>query len=206
MSGEQKLKEGDYISQTFEATNKTELIFFSDQAQAYKSRASAFDDTKASVMGDYIPAKLGFDEGENLKSLVPTTDYNGYVIFFFENGKAAKVPLRSYETKTNRKKLAKAYSSKSPLVAVIFTAEDQDVLLRSTSGHALVFNTGMILPKSTRDSQGVQVMTLRKKALLASAEIIGAEQMKELEKYRSKSVPAAGKPAKDLGDTNQLTF
>lgn len=206
MSGEQKLKEGDFISQTFEATNKTELVFFSDKAQAYKSKASAFDDTKASVMGDYVPAKLGFDEGENLKTLVPTTDYSGHIIFFFENGKATKVPMKSYETKTNRKKLANAYSDKSPLVAAVFVAEDTDILLRTTSGHALVFNTAMILPKSTRDSQGVQVFTLKKNALLASAEIISNEQAAELSKYCVKSVPAAGKPAKELGETNQLTF
>ena len=206
VSGEHKLKEGDFISQNFEATNKTDLIFFTDRAQVYKSKASAFDDTKASVMGDYIPAKLAFDENENLKTLVPTTDYSGYVIFFFENGKAAKVPLKSYETKTNRKKLANAYSSKSPLVAAIFTAEDKEVLLRTTSGHALVFNTGMILPKATRDSQGVQVVTLRKNALLASAEIVEGEQLTELSKYRAKSVPSAGKPAKELGETNQLKF
>ena len=206
MSSEQKLKEGDFISQNFVATNKTDLIFFSDMAQAYKSKASAFDDTKASVMGDYIPAKLSFDEGENLRVLVPTTDYSGHIIFFFENGKAAKVPMKSYETKTNRKKLAKAYSEKSPLVAAIFVAEEADILLRTSSGHALVFNTGMILPKTTRDSQGVQVISLRKNAALASAEIISSEELPELEKYRSKSVPAAGKPAKDLGDTNQLSF
>ena len=157
-------------------------------------------------MGDYVPAKLSFDDGENLKTLVPTTDYSGYIIFFFENGKAAKVPMKSYETKTNRKKLAKAYSDKSPLIAAVFVAEDQDILLRTSSGHALVFNTGMILPKTTRDSQGVQVITLRKNAVLASAEIILPENLEEFEKYRSKSVPSAGKPAKDLGDTNQLSF
>ena len=157
-------------------------------------------------MGDYIPAKLSFDEGEGLKTLVATTDYSGYIVFFFENGKAAKVPMKSYETKTNRKKLANAYSSKSPLIAALFISEDSDILLRTTSGHALVFNTGMILPKSTRDSQGVQVITLRKKALLSSAALIAPEELPELEKYRSKSVPAAGKPAKELGDSNQLTF
>lgn len=204
MSSEQKLKEGDYISQSFESKNKTDLIFFSDKAQAYKSKASAFDDTKASVMGDYIPAKLGFDEGENLKTLIPTTDYSGYIIFFFENGKATKVPVKSYETKTNRKKLANAYSSKSPLVAAVYIQEDCDILLRSSSGHALVFNTVMILPKSTRDSQGVQAMNLKKNAILSSAEKIDSENISQLEKYRTKNIPAAGKPAKDLGDTNQL--
>ncbi len=206
MASEQKLKEGDFISQHAETTNKSDLIFFSDKCSVYKAKLSQFADTKASAMGDYIPAKLGFDEGESLSAMFPTTDYSGYVVFFFENGKAAKVPMNSYETKTNRKKLAKAYSAKSPLVAVIFTQEDTDVLLRSSSGHALVFNTGMILPKTTRDSQGVQVMNLRKKAVLASAETVTAENSADLEKYRAKSVPAAGKPAKELGDTNQLSF
>ena len=206
MSGEQKLKEGDYISQTFEATNKTDLIFFSDKAQVYKSKASAFDDCKASLMGDYIPAKLSFDEGEELRTMIPTLDYSGHIVFFFENGKAAKIPMKSYETKTNRKKLANAYSDKSPLVAAVFVAEDADILLRTTSGHALVFNTGMILPKATRDSQGVQVINLRKNASLSSAEIITEEMLPELEKYRARAVPAAGKPAKELGDSNQLSF
>lgn len=206
MSGEQKLKDGDYISQTFDATNKTELIFFTDKAQAYKSKAAAFDDSKASVMGDYIPAKLGFDEGESLKYAVTTVDYSGYMVFFFENGKAAKIPLKAYETKTNRRKLAKAFSDKSPLIAAVYTAEDSDILLRTSSGHALVFNTGMILPKTTRDSQGVQVINLRKKAVLEAASLVTEENSADLEKYRVKSVPSAGKPAKELGDSNQLSF
>lgn len=206
MSSEQKLKEGDYIMQNFESTNKADLVFFSDKSQAYKSKASAFADTKASVMGDYVPAKLGFDEGENLKSLIPTVDYSGYVIFFFENGKAAKIPMKSYETKTNRKKLANAYSSKSPLVSAVYINDECDVMLRSSSGHALMFNTAMLLAKSTRDSQGVQVMNLKKNAVLTSAEIVSSDNIAQLEKYRSKSVPASGKPAKELGDSNQLTF
>lgn len=206
MSNEQKLKEGDFICQTFDATNKTELVFFSDKAQAYKSRASAFDDSKASVMGDYIPAKLSFDEGENLKTLVPTTDYSGYMMFFFENGKAAKVPMNSYETKTNRRKLTKAYSDKSPLVSSIFIKEDCDILLRTSNGQALVFNTAEILTKSTRDTQGVQIVTLKKNMVLSSAETVSAENAPELEKYRAKSLPASPKTAKDLGDTNQLSF
>ncbi len=204
MSGEHKLKDGDFITQSFEATNKTDLIFLSDKSQAYKSKASAFDDTKASLMGDYVPAKLSFDDGENLKTLIPTTDYSGYIVFFYENGKAAKVPVKSYETKTNRKKLAKAYSDKSPLVAAVFVGEDCDILMRSSSGHTLLFNTALILPKTTRDSQGVQVMNLRKKAVLSSASAVQPEEAEQYEKYRSKAVPAAGKPAKELGDTNQL--
>ncbi len=206
MSSEQKLKEGDYIMQSFESNNRTELIFFSDKAQAYKSRASAFADTKASVMGDYIPAQLSFDEGEGLSTMVPTTDYSGYMLFFFENGKCAKVPMKAYETKTNRKKLQKAYSEKSPLTAALFISEDCDILLRTSGGHALVFNTGMILPKTTRDSQGVQVINLRKNNTLTSAEVLTPEDAPGYDKYRAKSVPAAGKPAKELGDSNQLTL
>ena len=205
MSGEQKLKEGDEITQRIEAKNDDWLLFFTNQQQVYKCRAGDFEDTKASVMGDYVPAKLSFDEGERIVCFAAVQEYTGYMLFFFQGGKVAKVEMSAYETKTNRKKLANAYSSKSPLVAAIFTAEDKDVLLRTTSGHALVFNTGMILPKATRDSQGVQVVTLRKNALLASAEIVEGE-LTELSKYRAKSVPSAGKPAKELGETNQLKF
>ncbi|MDE6540175.1 MAG: topoisomerase IV [Ruminococcus sp.] len=201
MSSEYKLKEGDYISQNFEVTNKTELIFFTNKYYAYKSRASAFDDTKASLIGDYIPAKLSFEEDESLKILVPTVNYNGYMIFFFENGKATKVPLNAYETKTNRKKLTKAYSDKSPLVDAIYVPNDCDILLRSSSGHALVFNTSLLTAKSKKDSQGIQVMSLRKNAVLASAEKVSDE---DYEKFSVKNIPSSGKQAKELGDANQL--
>lgn len=206
MNSEQKLKEGDFIRQIFDATNKTELVFFSDKAQAYKSKVSAFDDAKASVMGDYIPAKLGFDEDENLKTLVPTTDYSGYMMFFFENGKAAKVPMNAYETKTNRRKLTKAYSDKSPLVSAVFIQNDCDILLRTSNGQALLFNTAEILTKSTRDTQGVQIVTLKKNTVLSSAETVTAEDVPNLEKYRAKTLPCSAKTAKDLGDANQLSF
>lgn len=201
MSSEHKLKDGDYIIQNFEVTNKTELIFFTDRQQAYKSKASAFDDTKASVMGDYIPAKLSFSEDETLKTLIPTTDYSGYIIFFFENGKATKVPLNAYETKTNRKKLTKAYSDKSPLVEILFIPEDCDILVRSSGGHTILFNTSEILPKTTRDSQGVQIMTLKRNNVLASVERVTDN---EYEKYRVKSIPSSGKQARELGDANQM--
>ena len=204
MSGEHKLKEGDYISQNFEVSNKTELIFFTNKEQAYKSKASAFDDTKASLMGDYLPAKLSFDENETLKMLIPTTDYSGYIIFFFENGKASKIPLKSYETKTNRKKLMKAYSDKSPLVDAVFIQENCDILLKTSSGHALIFNTEMISAKTTRDSQGVQVINLKKNAILASAEKINDNT--GFEKYYTKNIPSSGKLAKELGDANQLSL
>lgn len=203
MSSEHKLKEGDYISQNFETTNKTELIFFTNKYRVYKSKASAFDDTKASLIGDYIPAKLSFEEDESLKILVPTVNYDGYMIFFFENGKATKVPLNTYETKTNRKKLTKAYSDKSPLVDAIYIPDDCEILLRSSNGHALVFNTSLLTAKTTRDSQGVQVMSLRKNAILASAEKVSDE---DYEKFSVKNIPSAGKQAKELGDANQLKF
>ncbi len=206
MNSEQKLKEGDYISQSFETTNKTELIFFSDKAQAYKSKVSAFDDAKASIMGDYIPAKLSFDENESFRKLVITTDYSGYMVFFYENGKVAKIPLNSYETKTNRRKLANAYSDKSPLVDAVFITEDCDILLRSSGNHALVFNTSMILPKVTRDSQGVQVMTMKKNSVIVSAKKLSDDETVNLEKYRAKCIPTAGRPDKELGDTNQLSL
>ncbi|MDE6834501.1 MAG: topoisomerase IV, partial [Ruminococcus sp.] len=201
MSSEHKLKDGDYIIRNFEATNKTELIFFTDKQQAYKSKASSFDDTKASLIGDYIPAKLSFSEDETLRTLIPTTDYSGYMMFFFENGKGAKIPLSAYETKTNRKKLTKAYSDKSLLVEAIFIQEDCDILVRSSSGHTILFNTSEIQPKTTRDSQGVQLMNLKKNSVLASAEKVTGDG---LEKYRVKSIPSSGKQAKELGDVNQL--
>lgn len=206
MSSEQKLKENDFITQTEEASNRTDLIFFTDMCQAYKSKASAFDDSKASVMGDYIPAKLSFDEGESLVTMIATIDYKGYIIFVYENGKVSKIPLDAYETKTNRKKLSKAYSSKSPIIGIIFAREDTDILLRTSGGHALVFNTGLVLPKSTRDSQGVQVINLRAKNKLQEACLISEEQLEQFEKYRTKKIPAAGKIAKDLGDSKQLSF
>lgn len=206
MSNEQKLKEGDSIAVQLEATNKTELLFFTNQCQVYKSRASVFDDTKASVLGDYVPAKLGFDEGEAVAAMLTTTDYSGYVLFVYENGKIAKVPLKAYETKTNRKRLANAYSAKSPLRKILFLSEDGEVLVRSTGGRALVFHTAMILPKNSRDTIGVQVMTLKAKALVDTASIVTAEEQEALQRYYVKSIPVTGMLAKDLPDSNQLSF
>ncbi len=206
MSGEQKYKEGDGLMLSFESSNRRELLFLTDRQQMYKCRVSDFEDGKASVLGIYLPTRLQMDEGESVLTMIDPGDYRSHLLLFFENGKAARIELSAYETKTNRKKLANAYSDKSPLVAAVFVTEETDILLRTTSGHALVFNSGMILPKSTRDSQGVQVITLRKNAQLASAKPIAPEELPELEKYRAKSVPAAGKPAKELGDSNQLSF
>ncbi|MBR4554346.1 MAG: topoisomerase IV [Ruminococcus sp.] len=207
MASEQKYKEGDCPSQEIEITNKTEILFFTDKAQVYKSRASAFEDTKASALGDFIPAKLGFDEGENVTSMVVTADYEGYLIFVFENGKAAKVPLNAYETKQNRKKLNNAYSSKSKLVAVFHIGTNEEIMLRSSNGRAMIFDTALLLPKTTRDTQGVQVMTLKAKgSQVDKAFILTPEQADGLAKYRSKTIPVAGSFAKDIPDPDQMTI
>lgn len=206
MSGEQKLKDGDVIEIFLETTNKSELLFFTDKCQVYKTKTSAFDDTKASVLGDYIPAKLGFDEDENVHSMVVTTDYSGYILMIFDNGKAAKVPLNSYETKTNRKKLTNAYTDKAKLVKLFYIQDNTDILIRSDNGKALVFNSGMILPKSARDTTGVQIMTLKGKASIENAYIVTDEIAEDVKKYYVKSVPAAGGLAKDIKDPDQLSF
>lgn len=207
MSSDQKLKEGDVMMQQKNASNRTELLFFTDKAQVYKTRASAFDDTKASVLGDYVPVKLGFDDGERVKFMIATDDYSGFMLFCFENGKAAKVPLSAYATKTNRKKLANAYSAKNPIVDILFIPEDCNVLMRSTNNRAIIFSTAMLLPKTTRDSIGVQVMTLKaKSSKLDSASVLTAEQTEELKKYIIKNIPAAGSMAKDLELAGQMTL
>ena len=206
MASEQKLKEGDFIAQHAETTNKSDLIFFSDKCSVYKAKLSQFADTKASAMGDYIPAKLSFDKEENVVFAVNTTDYKGYMIFVFENGKVAKVALDSYETKTNRKKLANAYSGKSKLVKMFFVAENADIMLRTTNGRAMIFNTSLLMPKASRDTIGVQVMTCKAKSTVEKAFLISEETAAELSKYRSKTIPVAGSFAKDIEDPDQMTL
>lgn len=206
MSGEHKLKEGDVISDTVETTNRSDLLFFTDKCQVYKAKTSQFKNTKASEMGLFIPVQLGFDEGENVKSMVVTSDYSGYLIMIFANGKVAKVPLNAYETKTNRKKLANAYSGKSELIKMFLVTDNTDILIRTTNGRAVVFNTGMILPKTTRDTIGVQVVSLKAKAAVDNAFIVTEEMAESVKKYAVKSIPAAGSLAKDLADSDQLTF
>jgi len=192
MSGEQKFKEGDSLLLTGETTNKAEFLVFTDKFQCYKSRLSDFDDGKASLLGDYLPQKLGFDPGENMVSLVMCGDYKGFVLFFFENGKAAKVPLSAYETKTNRKKLTGAYSDKSPLVKVLALDTDQQVALYSSDGRAAIFSTAQLLPKTTRNTQGVAVMTLKKKAVLQDALLLEKSGIVNQSRYRVKTLPSAG--------------
>ena len=192
MSGEQKFKEGDSLSFTRETTNRAEFLVFTDKFQCYKSRLSDFDDGKASLLGDYLPQKLGFEPGENLVSLQFCGDYKGFVLFFFENGKAAKVPLSAYETKTNRKKLTGAYSDKSPLVAAMVLEEDAQIALYSSDGRAAVFSTAQLLPKTTRNTQGVAVMTLKKKAVLRDARLLEESGIANPGRYRTKTIPSAG--------------
>ncbi len=192
MSGEQKFKEGDSLSFTWETTNRAEFLVFTDKFQCYKSRLSDFDDGKASLLGDYLPQKLGFEPGENLVSLQFCGDYKGFVLFFFENGKAAKVPLSAYETKTNRKKLTGAYSDKSPLVAAMVLEEDAQIALYSSDGRATVFSTAQLLPKTTRNTQGVAVMTLKKKAVLQDARLLEESGIANPGRYRTKTIPSAG--------------
>ena len=192
MSGEQKFKEGDSLSFTRENTNPAEILVLTDQLQSYKSRLSDFDDGKASLLGDYLPQKLGFEPGENLVSLQFCGDYKGFVLFFFENGKAAKVPLSAYETKTNRKKLTGAYSDKSPLVAAMVLEEDAQIALYSSDGRAAVFSTAQLLPKTTRNTQGVAVMTLKKKAVLRDARLLEESGIANPGRYRTKTIPSAG--------------
>lgn len=193
MSGEHKLREGDVITRAVDSTNRAELLFFTDRQQVYKARASEFEDTKASVLGDYLPAKLSMDEGENVIAMCVTTDYSGYVLFFFENGKAAKVDLSSYQTKTNRKKLVNAYSDKSPVVAVLQLPADTEVILASSAGRALLVNTAAIASKATRNTLGVAVMSLRAKQVLQSAVPYEKGRFAKPHLYKTKTLPAAGK-------------
>ncbi len=207
MNSEQKLKEGDYITTQIEISNKYDIIFFSDKYQVYKTKASAFDDSKSSVLGDYIPAKLEFDDNEFVFSMFATKDYSGYLLFVYENGKIAKIPLSSYQTKTNRKKLANAYSDKFSLIKIIFIEEDCDILMRSSNGRALIFNTELINPKTTRDSIGVQVLNLKAKATVESAEMDISDMEPELyNKFKVKTIPASGSISKSLPPSNQLSL
>ncbi len=206
MSGEQKLKEGDAVARHLESTNGAELLFFTDRCAVYKARAADFPDTKASVLGEYIPARLGMEEGENAVFMAVTTDYSGFLLFFFENGKAAKVDLAAYRTKTNRRRLVGAYGNKSPLVAAGQTERDCEYLLTSSKGRMLLVHTGAVPVKATRSTQGVAVMTLRRNARLARAVPYREGMLKKPERYRKK-IPASGSlPAPEETEGEQLTL
>ena len=197
MSGEQKFKEGDSLAFSRETTNKAEILVFTDQFQCYKSRLSDFEDGKASLLGDYLPQKLGMDPGENVRQVILPGDYKGFVLFFFENGKAAKVPLSAYETKTNRRRLTGAYSDKSPLVEVLSMDADEQVALYSTDGRAAVVSTALLLPKTTRNTIGVAVMSLKKKAVLSRVKRLEESGITNVSRYRCRTIPTAGSLLKD---------
>ena len=192
MSGEQKFKEGDSLAFSVETSNRAEILVFTDKFQCYKSRLSDFEDGKASQLGDYLPQKLGFDSGENVVQVVLPGDYKGFVLFFFENGKAARVPLSAYETKTNRKKLTGAYSDKSPLKTAMALSADEQVAVYTTDGRAAIFSTAQLLPKTTRNTQGVTVISLKKKAALSHAVRLSESGIVNQSRYRTRTIPTAG--------------
>lgn len=207
MSGEQKLKDGDEIIQELEFTNNCDLLFFTDKCQVYKAKADDFAQTKASVLGDYVAAKLCFDEGENAVKMVVTKDYKGMLLFAFENGKAAKVPLESYATKTNRKKLTGAYSDKSPLVGLLYMPEDEEVLFKASSGNMLLVHTGALALKTTRSTQGVAVLKPKKGHRLFSIERYKDGTFTNPKRYRTGSLPARGAlPVNDDSKDEQLSL
>ena len=192
MNAEQKYKEGDALAQSFETSNAAEVMFFTDRCQVYKSRLSDFDDTKASALGDYLPARLGMDEGESVVYMVLPGDYRGWMLFFFENGKAAKVELSAYRTTSNRRKLTGAYSDKSPLRTALCLREDCELAVYSTEPRVLVFSTALLGSKTTRATQGVAVRTLKKKFTLDYACPAEATGIANLARYRTRSLPAVG--------------
>ena len=206
MSGEQKLKENDEIIETVEATNNTELLFFTDKCRVYNAKAADFDDSKASVLGDYVASKLEMEPDENAVYMAVTTDYKGFMLFFFENGKLAKIDLSAYETKTNRKKLIKAYCEKFPVVNMFCVTEDKEYVMKSTSGRILLLNTGAIAVKTTKDSMGVSVMTLKKGHRVSSVKEYTDGEFVKPARYRTRTLPAAGATlsADDVGE--QLTL
>ena len=197
MSGEQKFKDGDGLKLSFEATNRTELLVFTDRQQVYKTRLSDFEDTKASALGTYLPGKLSMDEGEKVKAVICPGDYKKNLLLFFENGKAARLDIAAYETKTNRKKLINAYSDKSPLAAAFTISEDINVAMFSSDGRAMVFNTSLLQLKTSRSTQGVAVMSLKKNHRLVTAAPLEETAIKNVSRYRVRSLPAAGALLRD---------
>ena len=207
MSSEQKYKEDDGPRAAFETTSNAEVMFFTDRAQVYKTRLGEFADTKASVLGDYLPAKLGMDEGENVVYMVLPGDYRGFMLFFFENGKCAKVELSAYRTTSNRRRLTGAYSDKSPLKTAMYLAEDCEIAVYSSELRCLVVNTALMGVKSTRATQGVALMTLKKNKTLDYACTLEESGVTNLARYRGRSIPAAGALLKtEDGEDKQMTI
>ena len=207
MSGEQKFKEGDSLCFSRETTNRDEILVFTDKYQCYKARLSDLEDGKASQLGDYLPQKLGFENEEKVVQVVLAEGYKGFVMFFFENGKAAKVPLSAYETKTNRKKLVGAYSDKSPLVAAVALNEDTQMALYTTDNRCAILSTAQLMPKTTKNTQGVAVITLKKKALVQDVRLLSGSGIVNESRYRTKTIPSAGAVLKEEDSPEkQITF
>ena len=207
MSGEQKFKEGDQLAFSVETNNKAEILVFTDQCQCYKSRLSDFEDGKASLLGDYLPQKLSMEQGENVLYVVLPGDYKGFMMFFFENGKAAKVPLSAYETKTNRRKLTGAFSDKSSLKGAMALTADIQVAMYSTDGRVAVISTAQLLPKTTRNTQGVSAMSIKKKAALDHVVKLEDSGIVNVSRYRSRNIPTAGALLKEEDSSEkQISF
>ncbi len=192
MSSEQKLKSGDEVIEHIEGQNTDEILFFTNRCQVYKTAASEFEDTKASVLGDYIPAVLGMEEGEMPIYMAVTSDYKGFMFFMFENGKAAKIDLAAYETKTKRRKLLNAYSDKSPLIAMFKLEDDKEIIIQTDTGRTMIFNTALMETKSTKNSIGVNVLSIKKNATIISVKKFAEDMIDNSEKYRVKTLPSAG--------------
>ena len=206
MSGEHKLKQDDEIAMHIETQNNANLIVFTDKMQAYKSKLREFADTKRSAMGEYLPAKLNFDEGENMLKAIVFTEYTGHILFCFDNGKAAKIPLAAYETKQNRKKLINAYSDKAGIVDILYLPDNRDIAFVSSVNRALVVNTAQIPEKSTKSSIGVQVQVLKKNQTVKSVSPADSLNLENSAKYRTKNIPARGSFLKDEDIAQQLTL
>lgn len=206
MSGEHKLKDGDEITESIEFSNNCDLLFFTNKCQCYKAKAYEFADTKTSVLGDYIPAKLGMDEGELAVKMIATKDYKGFLLFGFENGKVAKVPLESYATKTNRKKLTKAYCDKFPIADIAFSSEDKEFVLTASSGRMLLLHTGILNLKTSRATQGVAVMRMKKGHRLFSIKEYEEGRFSKPSRYRTKNLPALGALPSPDDNSEQLSF
>ena len=203
MSGEQKFKEGDSLLLTCPAQNSSEMLVFTDKYQVYKTRISDFADGKASALGDYLPGKLGFDEGESFLTAVFPGKYEGNLLFVFENGKAAKIAASCYDTKSNRKRLTGAYSDKSPVRAIIDLPEEKQIVVRASDGRALIFSTAQLAVKTTRSVQGVAVMSLKRKAVVESAAELEKTPISNVGRYSARTLPAACALVRpeDIGET-----
>lgn len=206
MSGEQKVKEGDAVERTYECSNRDELLVFTDKMQVYKAKVDDFADGKASQLGIYVPSKLEMEPDENVVYICVLNEYVGYMIFAFENGKVAKVDISAYQTKTNRKKLLKAYSAKSPLAGVTYLKEDAEIVLCSTSGRMLLFNTASLTAKSTKDTIGVSVMSQKKNHKVESMHFYREGEFEKAWRFRAKNLPAAGAVPGPADNSDQISF